>query len=111
VAKDKRAYVGKAALEAQLAQGFRRKFVSLVIDSAMAPAHPGDSMLAGDTVVGTVTSAAYGFRTSENLAMGFVRPEHAGVGTELDVLVLGERLPARVVEQCRYDPTYQRVRC
>ncbi len=110
VAADKPDYVGKAALAVQVARGPRRTFVSLVIDSEFAPAHPGDSMVVGDEVIGTVTSAAYGFRTQENLAMGFIRPEYAAPGTALDVLVLGERLAARVVEECRYDPTYERVR-
>ena len=82
----------------------------LVIDSDVAPAHPGDSIMAGEKVIGTVTSAAFGHRTGENLAMGFVDPERAETGTELEVLVLGERLPARVVEECRYDPGYEKVR-
>ena len=110
VARDKAQFTGKQALEAQLAAGLKRKFVSLVIESDMAPAHPGDSILSGEQVIGTVTSAAYGFRTGENLAMGFVQPAHAAVGASLGVLVLGERLPAKVVEDCRYDPTYERVR-
>ena len=110
VAKDKPDFAGKAALEARLAQGLRRKFVSLVIESDLAPAHSGDSIMAGDAVVGTVTSAAYGFRTAENLAMGFVHPSFAEAGRTLEVLVIGQRLSARVVEECRYDPTYERVR-
>ena len=110
IASGKPDYAGKAALEAQLSKGLKKKFVSLVIDSDMAPAHPGDSIMSGGAVVGTVTSAAYGFRVEENLAMGFVDPACAEVGTDLDVMVLGEMLRARVVEECRYDPTYERVR-
>ena len=110
VQHDKPEFVGKAALEKQLAGGLKRRFVSLVIDSDFAPAHPGDSMLAGDTVVGTVSSAGFGHRVGENLAMGFVEPDFAEIGCELEILVIGQRLKARVVEQCRYDPTYSRVR-
>jgi len=110
VQHDKPEFVGKAALEKQLAGGLKRRFVSLVIDSDLAPAHPGDSMLAGDTVVGTVSSAGFGHRVGENLAMGFVEPDFAEIGCELEILVIGQRLKARVVEQCRYDPTYSRVR-
>lgn len=65
---DKPAFPGKTGLEMQLAEGLKRKFVSLVLESDHAPAHAGDSMMLGDKVVGTVTSAAYGFRTNENLA-------------------------------------------
>ena len=110
VRRDKPEFIGKAALEDQISGGLKKRFVSLVIDSDVAPAHPGDSMMAGDRVVGTVTSAAYGHRVAENLAMGFVDPDRAKIGTELEVLVLGERLRARVVEECRYDPHNERVR-
>ncbi|MEL7174559.1 MAG: aminomethyltransferase family protein, partial [Pseudomonadota bacterium] len=103
-------FPGKAALKAKRNQPMRRRFVTLRIESAAAPAHPGDSVLSGDAVVGTVTSAAWGHRVGENLAMAFVAPEHAPNGRApeelpaLDVLVLGERLPARVVDPARYDP-------
>jgi len=103
-------YVGKAALEKQLSDGLKRVFVSTVIDSDFAPAHPGDSIMAGDKVVGTVTSSGYGHRVGENLAMGFVDPGFGDTGCALEILVLGRRLKAQVVEQCRYDPTYKRVR-
>ncbi|MGI9406751.1 MAG: FAD-dependent oxidoreductase, partial [Hyphomicrobiaceae bacterium] len=111
VKMDKDDFTGKAALEAKDNQAKRRQFVSLVIDSDLAPAHPGDSILSGGDVAGTITSAGYGHRVQENLAMGFVAPEFAEEGTALEVLVLGERLGARVVPECRYDPHYERVRC
>ena len=54
---DKPWFIGKDALESQLAQGLKKRFVSLVIDSGFAPAHPGDSIMSDEKVVGTVTSA------------------------------------------------------
>lgn len=110
VKMDKGDFVGRAALEQTRQQPKRRGFVSLVLDSDTAPAHPGDSILSGDTVVGTVTSAGFGYRVQENLAMGFVDPQFTVMDTELDVLVLGERLKARVVPECRYDEAYVLVR-
>ncbi|GAB5471729.1 MAG: FAD-dependent oxidoreductase [Rhodospirillales bacterium] len=106
----KPAFVGKAGLQAQSANPPRRSFVTLVIDSEMAPAQPGDSLLLGDRVVGTVTSAAWGHRLGLNLAMAFVDPDLAAGGTALEALVLGQRLPARVSAACLYDPQNTRVR-
>jgi len=103
-------FPGKAGLEAQLGKGLRKKFVSLVIDSDSAPAHPGDSIIVGDDVVGAVTSAAYGHRVRENLAMGFVDPRFVAIDCQLEVLMLGERVNARVVESCRYDPENEKMR-
>jgi len=103
VTLDKPDFPGKRGLEEQLGGGPKRRFVSLTLDHEDAPAHVGDSIYAGNSVVGTITSAAYGHRTGENLAMGFVDPDHAAIGTELEVFLLGNHIAARVVEPCRYD--------
>ena len=103
-------FVGKAALEDRIAKGPRRKFVTLVIDSDEAPAHPGDSVMDGERVVGTITSAAWGYRVGKNLAMGFVDPDYATIGADFEVLMLGKRIPASVSEACLYDSANERVR-
>ncbi len=107
-------FPGKAALLAKNDAAPRRRFVTLRLESTAAPAQPGDAVIAGGTVVGTVTSAAWGHRVGENLAMGFIDPAYAASDAQpprrLEVLVLGDRIPARVVPPCRYDPTNTRVR-
>ena len=90
---EKPAFVGKAAL----AGGPRRTraFVSLEIDATHAPAQGGDSIVSdGRIVVGTVTSAGWGHRVGKNLAMGFVEPGVADVGTRLRVEIVGEATDA-----------------
>ncbi|MEM6973261.1 MAG: FAD-dependent oxidoreductase [Pseudomonadota bacterium] len=109
-------FPGKQALKAKRNQPPRARFVTLALVSDAAPAHPGDSVLAGEDVVGTVTSAGWGHRVGENLAMAFVRPEHAPNGRApdemppLDILILGERMPARLVAPARFDPEMTRPR-
>ena len=104
---DKGAFVGREALAARVPT---RDFVSLVLDSDLAPAHPGASIWAGDRLVGTVTSGAYGHRVGENLAMGFVLPDVAAHGTELSVDVIGHKVAATVVDPVRYDAAGTLVR-
>ncbi|MGB6231592.1 MAG: glycine cleavage T C-terminal barrel domain-containing protein, partial [Litorimonas sp.] len=87
---DKPDFVGKAALEAQQAKGPRRSFVSMVLDCTHAPAHGGDSILSDGKCVGTITSGGWGYRTGKCIAMGFVDPAFAEVGTELSVEVIGD---------------------
>ena len=99
---DKPAFPGRAALLAKQGQPMRRRFVTLLMDDATLPAHPGDSVMDGDTVVGTVTSAAYGHRTGENLAMAFVDPGCAAEGTKLSLDLLGTVQPCAVVAAKRY---------
>ena len=101
---DKADFVGKTALLEQRERGPRQRLVSLVIDGDLAPAHAGDGVFAGARQVGSVTSGGYGHRVRENIALAYVDPEQARVGNALDVVILGERYGARVVEPVRYDP-------
>ena len=88
-----RDFIGREALENMQAAGLRRRLVTLELDSATTPAHPGDSILSDGRVVGTVTSAGWGYRTSKNLAYAFV---DEGVNQRLAVLVLGDEIPASI---------------
>ena len=100
-------FIGKAAVKAQ---AVRRKFVSLTLKSDAYPAHPGDSIMAGDEVIGTVTSAGWGHRTKKNIAMGFVDPAHADLNQTLAVWTSHGHLSATVCEPCLYDPENKLVR-
>ncbi len=103
-------FVGKDKLVKQMSEGAGRCFVNLEIDSRTAPAHAGDSIVADGRVVGTVTSASWGHRTGKNLAMGFVDPQHARIGTAVGLDMLGEDVDAVVCEACLYDPANRNVR-
>ena len=103
-------YVGKAALQAMQQRPLRRAFVTLALDSQLAPAHAGDSMMLDGRVVGTVSSAAWGHRVNRNLAMGYIEPALSTPGTLLAVDVLGQRVPAQVIDEVQYDPNFSRVR-
>jgi len=96
-------FIGKSALEKMVEDGPRKLLVSLEIDCDHAPAHGGASVYAGDDLVGTVTSAAWGYRVGKNLAYAFVEPESAAVGTPLQVDVLGIPQSATVIAPSPYD--------
>ena len=66
--------------------------------------------MAGDDVIGTVTSAGWGHRTKKNIAMGFVDPAHADLGQKLAVWTSHGHLSATVCEPCLYDPENKLVR-
>ena len=59
---------------------------------------------ADGTLVGRATSGYYGHCLRKSLAIGYVKPEFAAVGTELVVEVLGERKRATVLVDSPYDP-------
>ena len=61
-------------------------------------------------MVGRATGGGYGWRIGKSLALGFLRPEHAAVGTEVEIDVLGDMLKATVIEESPYDPKNERLR-
>ncbi len=103
-------FIGKAALLEMQAAGPRRRFVTMVLESDEAPAQPGDSILRDGAVVGTVTSAGWGYRVGKNIAMGFVDPDGAELGSSLSVEVIGEAVAAEVCAPCLYDPDFSLLR-
>lgn len=106
----KASFVGCEALRKRQQDGTRRKRVTLQIDCAHAPAQPGASVRQAGTVVGTITSAAWGYRTNSNLALGFVDMERALPSAQLTVDVLGEPVESTVIADCPYDPSHERMR-
>lgn len=108
VAMDKGDFIGKAALAARTSP--RRRLITAVIDSDVAPAHAGASLMQAGRVVGTVTSGGWGHRVKKNILMAMIEPSLAAPGTRVEVDVIGKRLVAEVVDGPLVDPANDRVR-
>lgn len=100
-----RDFVGRAALAERAAGSPQRVLVGLVGESRRAARH-GYPVLAGDRVVGTVTSGAPSPTLGHPVAMAYVSPDVADEGTALTVDVRGRGEPVRVVPL----PFYRRPR-
>ncbi|MEO1422769.1 MAG: FAD-dependent oxidoreductase [Pseudomonadota bacterium] len=110
VAPDKGDFIGRDALIGRKADGPRRKLVTLRLQTASAPAHPGASLMLDDRVVGTVTSAGYGHRVRMNLAYAFIQPDLAHIGRVLQADICGDLIPAEVIPPSPYDPDFDLLR-
>ncbi|MFT5220773.1 MAG: dimethylglycine dehydrogenase [Gammaproteobacteria bacterium] len=60
--------------------------------------------------VGQISSGGYGYDQGRFLAFAYIKPELNRIGTEFEVLVMGEPRRAVIVEQCVYDPQNKRPR-
>jgi aminomethyltransferase len=91
-------FPGADRVRRELSEGAARKRVGLVPEGK-APAREGTAIVdpASGAPLGTVTSGGFGPSLGGPLAMGYVPPSYAAVGTRLDLLVRGKALPARVV--------------
>ncbi len=105
-------FIGRAALEAQKASGgLRWRLVTVLIDGP-ADADPWgvESLWAGKTAVGRATGGGYSVHFGKQIALAFVRPDYAAIGTQLTIKMLGEHYPARIVEESPYDSGNDRPR-
>ena len=113
---DKGDFVGRDALLARRARAasgdepYRWQLAYLAVDTGDADVHAADGVYADSHAVGLVTSGAFGFHVGHGLAFAYLAPEHAGPGTALEVRVVGEMRPARVLGDAVHDPTNARLR-
>ena len=101
----KKDFRGKQALLAWRERGFKNKLVTLEVEGVSdVDARGSEPVLQDGAPVGRTTSGGYGWRTGKSLALAMLRPDLAIVGTQVEVIVLGEPLKARVIGESPYDP-------
>ncbi len=102
-------FQGKAPMEAV---GIRSKCVTLLIDGPSDADPWGKEVLFAEdgTRVGRLTSGGYSVAFGKSIGMGYVKPEHAAVGTKLKVRMFRELWDATITEDSPYDPTNAAIR-
>jgi aminomethyltransferase len=90
-------FPGAAIIQKQIAEGAPRKRVGILPDGkAPARAHTEIATSSGE-VIGEITSGGFGPSVGGPVAMGYVRSDHAAIGTQLNLMVRGKALPAKIV--------------
>lgn len=111
VAWDKGDFVGREALLRERDAGPSHVLSCLVVDADGVDAHGYEPVYAGgERPVAYVSSGGYGHVVERSIALSYLPATHAGVGTELEVGILGDRRRAIVAEQPLYDPLNERLR-
>jgi len=104
VALDKEGFIGREAL-LERARSLPKRLVGFkMVDRGIPRTHY--PVYRGDEKVGEVTSGTFSPTLGENLGMGYVPPDMARVGGEIEVEIRGKRLKARIVKL----PFYRRPR-
>ncbi|MCA8878858.1 MAG: FAD-dependent oxidoreductase [Rhodobacteraceae bacterium] len=99
---------GKAAMQAK---GIRSLCVTCLVDGPEDADPWGREALYHDgKLVGRLTSGGYSVAFGKSIGMGYVRPDLAEVGTELQVKMFDKLWPAKVVVDSPYDPENARIR-
>src|SRR5256884_5645346 len=106
VRMNKAAFIGKEALEKQLAAGVPNRFVTVEVYGVTDADPPGNEPLfdACGPRLGPATSGYYGHCLKKSLAIGYTTAEPDQPGTRLAIAILVERKQATVLRESPYDP-------
>ena len=112
VRMNKGPFIGREALERQLAAGVPNRFITVEVHGVTDADPLGNEPLFNTqgVIVGRATSGYYGHALKKSLAIGYVKPEYAAVGTPLQIEILGQRHEATVLVDSPYDPDNKDLR-
>ncbi len=108
IAWDKGTFIGREA--AQNAPAPTQILRMIEIDANGADPMGFEPLRKDGAVIGTTTSGGYGYRMQASYAMALVNVEHADIGNDIIVDVVGEQCQATIIDMSPYDPTGSRMR-
>ncbi|MDB6057256.1 MAG: glycine cleavage system protein [Verrucomicrobiales bacterium] len=99
VALDKGEFIGRSVLAEQKAEGAKKKLVAFKMSDKSAPPRPHYPIFNGDAKIGEVTSGTQSPSLGIGIGLGYVTPEFAKAGTNIEIEIRGRRFPAQVVKK------------
>ena len=103
-------FIGRAAAEAERAEGAARTLRPFEVDTLDADVHAYEPIWIGGEVRGFCTSGGYSHHADKAVALGLIPTEAAAPGLEVEIEILGEMRPARMLEEPLFDPEGARLR-
>ncbi|MEM1295565.1 MAG: glycine cleavage system aminomethyltransferase GcvT [Verrucomicrobiota bacterium] len=96
---DKGDFLGRDVLARQKADGPERRLVAIKAMAKGPPPRPGYGIQADGESIGTLSSGTLSPSLGTGIGMGYVPPNHAKVGTQLELEVRGKCFEAEVVKK------------
>ena len=103
-------FIGRAAAEAERASPPARQLAAFEVEAEDADVHGYEPIWLDGAVVGFCTSGGYSHHAQKSVALGFVPRERVQDGLEVEIEILGEMRPARVITTPLFDPDGSRMR-
>ena len=100
-------FIGRDAIERVRAEGPRRRLVGLEMADRSIARHEY-AVVKDGRHIGVITSGSYGPSVDRSIALAYIEPAHAAVGTELAVEIRGQARAGRVVRTPFYPPKVKR---
>jgi dimethylglycine dehydrogenase len=110
VAFDKGDFIGAETARREREDGAAKRLVLLEVDADDADAAKDDGVWVGDTLVGEVTSGAYGHTVGKSLALAMLDAQVADGAEAVTAYVIGQPRSATILAEPPYDPHGERLR-
>ncbi|MFV2035158.1 MAG: FAD-dependent oxidoreductase, partial [Halocynthiibacter sp.] len=103
-------FIGRSAALKERAEGSARKLVAFEVDAADADVVAYEPVWIDDEVKGFCTSGGYAHSVQKSIALALIPVEVATPGLEVEIEILGDRRPARLITEPLFDPQGKRMR-
>jgi len=103
-------FIGKAAALAEKAAGPSRKLCTFVVDAADADAVGYEPIYVAGEIKGFVTSGGYSHYSDKSIAIGFLPAGLIADGLDVEIEILGDIRPARLISEPLFDGDGARMR-
>jgi 4-methylaminobutanoate oxidase (formaldehyde-forming) len=109
VCMDKGHFIGRQALLQLMDRKPRSRMMGLLLDAG-GNLYGGESVYLKGRLVGRIRSGNYGHTVKSDIGLVYLPLKLAIAGSELEVEIMGERIPARVAELPLVDPAGAKMR-
>ncbi|MFQ5565214.1 MAG: glycine cleavage T C-terminal barrel domain-containing protein, partial [Paracoccaceae bacterium] len=103
-------FIGKAAAAREKAEGPSRRLSAFIVEADDADVVAYEPIWHMGEVVGFCTSGGYAHHARQSVALGFLPVELIAEGRAVEIEILGEMRPARLVTTPPFDPDGARMR-
>ena len=103
-------FIGRESAEIERSEGPRRKLSAFIVDADDADVTAFEPIWIDGEVKGFCTSGGYSHYTNQSVALGWVPTELASNGLNVEIEILGDMRPARLVTTPLFDADGTRMR-
>ncbi|MEM7346561.1 MAG: FAD-dependent oxidoreductase [Chloroflexota bacterium] len=103
-------FLGRDALVKIKEEGITRKLCAMTFDDANGVAMGKEPIMDGDTCIGQVTSADYGYTVGKFIMYGYLPLAYAEEGSKVEIQYFDRRYTATVTKEPLFDPTMERLK-
>ncbi|MEM9129638.1 MAG: FAD-dependent oxidoreductase [Pseudomonadota bacterium] len=103
-------FIGRAAAEAERAEGAARKLVAFEVEAEDTDVNAYEPVWINGKVQGFCTSGGYSHHAEKSIALALIPTNLANEGLEVEIEILGQMRPARLITEHLFDPDGNRMR-